>query len=209
MLTRNEIERNKDIMQIFKHFDENQSGQLELKEIVTMLEQNGMKMSKRHTQEFFNVLDADKSGGLTINEFKEFLFREESRDGFRHLMRRVRVEQHKQLLDSKNEEELMNCSFGQYLPFTFEEMLQYMHKLQKRNVILSQINSPAEVKDKADTKRDVQNYVRLFKSYKNIMEDTANQAPSFLRVHKEKQELDMRDKKKVKSIPKEVANKLM
>jgi hypothetical protein len=68
----------------------------------------------------------------------------------------------------------MNCSFGQYLPFTFEEMLQYMHKLQKRNVILSQINSPAEVKDKADTKRDVQNYVRLFKSYKNIMEDTAN-----------------------------------
>jgi Ca2+-binding EF-hand superfamily protein len=51
-----------------------------------------MKMSKRHTQEFFNVLDADKSGGLTINEFKEFLFREESRDGFRHLMRRVRVE---------------------------------------------------------------------------------------------------------------------
>ena len=76
-------------------------------------------------------------------------------------------------------------------------------------MILSQINSPAEVKDKADTKRDVQNYVRLFKSYKNIMEDTANQAPSFLRVHKEKQELDMRDKKKVKSIPKEVANKLM
>lgn len=43
--------------------------------------------------------------------------------GFRQLMRRVRVEQHKQLLDSRNEEELMNCSFGQYLPFTFEEML--------------------------------------------------------------------------------------
>lgn len=112
MLTRNEIERNKDIMQIFKHFDENQSGQLELKEIVHMLEENGMKMSKRHTQEFFNVLDADRSGGLTIAEFKEFLFREECRDGFRNLMRRVRVEQHKQLLDSRNEEELMTCSFG-------------------------------------------------------------------------------------------------
>ena len=81
MLTRNEIERNKDIMQIFKHFDENQSGQLELKEIVHMLEDNGMKMSKKHTQEFFNVLDADRSGGLTIAEFKEFLFKEECRDG--------------------------------------------------------------------------------------------------------------------------------
>lgn len=124
MLTRNEIERNKDIIQIFKHFDENQSGQLELKEIVQMLEQNGMKMSKQHTSEFFDVLDADKSGGLSIQEFKEFLFSEECRDskcehcvtffkiGFRNLMRRVRIEQHKLLLDSKNEEELMDCSFG-------------------------------------------------------------------------------------------------
>lgn len=45
-----------------------------------MLEQNGMKMSKEHTLEFFEVLDADKSGGLSINEFKEFLFSEECRD---------------------------------------------------------------------------------------------------------------------------------
>ena len=44
-----------------------------------------MKMSKEHTLEFFEVLDADKSGGLSIGEFKDFLFSEECRDGNLHL----------------------------------------------------------------------------------------------------------------------------
>jgi Ca2+-binding EF-hand superfamily protein len=44
-----------------------------------MLEINGMKLNKRHAQEFFDVLDADKSGGLSINEFKDFLFSEDCR----------------------------------------------------------------------------------------------------------------------------------
>lgn len=45
-----------------------------------MLEVNGMKMNKKHAQQFFDVLDADKSGGLTISEFKDFLFSEVCRD---------------------------------------------------------------------------------------------------------------------------------
>jgi Ca2+-binding EF-hand superfamily protein len=45
-----------------------------------MLEVNGMKMNKKHAQEFFDVLDADKSGGLSISEFKDFLFSEVCRD---------------------------------------------------------------------------------------------------------------------------------
>jgi len=40
------------------------------------------------------------------------------------------------LIDSKNEDEVLNCSYGEYLPYTFEEMLQYIHKLSKRNAIL-------------------------------------------------------------------------
>jgi len=45
-----------------------------------MFEKNGMRMSKEHILEFFRVLDADKSGGLSIGEFKEFLFSEKCRD---------------------------------------------------------------------------------------------------------------------------------
>ena len=79
LLSFSEISRNKDIIKIFENFDEDRSGQLELKEIVQMLEVNGMKLNKRHAQEFFDVLDADKSGGLSINEFKDFLFSEDCR----------------------------------------------------------------------------------------------------------------------------------
>jgi Ca2+-binding EF-hand superfamily protein len=86
LLSSNEIERNRDIMQIFEHFDDDKSGQLEVNEVIGMLEENGMKMSKKHALEFFDVLDADKSGGLTINEFKEFLFSEDCRESkFRSL----------------------------------------------------------------------------------------------------------------------------
>lgn len=45
-----------------------------------MLDVNGMKMSKKHTLEFFDILDADKSGGLSIGEFKDFLFSEDSKE---------------------------------------------------------------------------------------------------------------------------------
>ncbi len=80
LLSITEIQRNKDIMQIFQHFDDDLSGQLELNEVIEMLKVNGMKMSKKHTLEFFDILDADKSGGLSVSEFKEFLFSEDCRE---------------------------------------------------------------------------------------------------------------------------------
>jgi Ca2+-binding EF-hand superfamily protein len=64
-----------------------------LREIIDMLDANGMKMNKKHAQEFFDVLDADKSGGLSIAEFKDFLFSEDCKIKFRTLMRRLREEQ--------------------------------------------------------------------------------------------------------------------
>ena len=155
-----------------------------------MLEENGMKMSKKHALEFFDVLDADKSGVLTINEFKEFLFSEDCRESkfsyfnpveFRKLMRRVRAEQHRMLIGSETEKELMDCSFGQYLPFTFEEMLQYIHKLSRRNLIMSRIKSPLSAKDKEETRQNIVNYVRLFKAYKYLVGESASDAPTFLK----------------------------
>ena len=199
LLSSNEIERNKDIMQIFEHFDEDKSGQLEVNEVIGMLEENGMKMSKKHALEFFDVLDADKSGGLTINEFKEFLFSEDCRESklwdfnpveFRKLMRRVRAEQHRMLIGSETEKDLMDCSFGQYLPFTFEEMLQYIHKLSRRNLIMSRIKSPLSAKDKEETRQNIVNYVRLFKAYKYLVGESASDAPTFLKFsqqHKNEQ----------------------
>lgn len=49
-----------------------------------------MKMNQKHAQQFFEVVDADKSGGLSIGEFKDFLFSEDCKTKFRILMRRIR-----------------------------------------------------------------------------------------------------------------------
>ena len=92
------------------------------------------------------------------------------------------------LIDAKNEYELNESSFGQYLPFTFEEMLQYIHKLSRRNGIIGHISDPTspQKKSKDDIVQDIYNYVRLFKSYKHIVQDSANEPPTFIKVANEK-----------------------
>lgn len=86
------------------------------------------------------------------------------------------------LLGSETEKDLMDCSFGSYLPFTFEEMLQYMHKLSRRNIIMRRIKDPLSVKDKEETRQNIVNYVRLFKAYKYLIGDSATDPPTFLKV---------------------------
>ena len=105
-------------------------------------------------------------------------------------MRMVRGEQHRLLLASETEQQLMDCSYGQYLPFTFEEMLQYMHKLSRRNLIMSKIKSPLVAKDKEETRQDIVNYVRLFKAYKYIVDNSSGDKPIFLKTPNEDQSLN-------------------
>jgi hypothetical protein len=102
-------------------------------------------------------------------------------------MRKVRTEQHRMLIGSETEKELMDCSFGQYLPFTFEEMLQYIHKLSRRNIIMSRIKGPLSAKDKEETRQNIVNYVRLFKAYKYLVGDSATNAPTFLKFSKQQE----------------------
>jgi hypothetical protein len=92
------------------------------------------------------------------------------------------------LIDAKNEQEMQESSYGQYLPFTFEEMLQYMHKLSRRNGIISHISDPmsSQRRSKDDIMEDVLNYLRLFKAYKHMISDSANDPPTFIKVANEK-----------------------
>ncbi len=92
------------------------------------------------------------------------------------------------LIDAKNEHELNESSYGQYLPFTFEEMLQYMHKLSRRNGIIGHISDPmsSQKKSKNEIMQDVVNYLRLFKAYKQIVSDSASDPPTFIKIANEK-----------------------
>jgi hypothetical protein len=105
------------------------------------------------------------------------------------------------LIDAKNEEELMESSYGQYLPFTFEEMLQYMHKLSHRNHIISLISDPmsSQKRTREEIMKDVVNYVRLFKAYKHLVSDSANEPPTFIKVAKEKTKAKSKQRPPLKS----------
>ena len=60
------MRRNKDILQIFKKFDEDGSGSLEMEEISKLFTSNGIYLGKKNTKKFFALLDNDNSGSLTI-----------------------------------------------------------------------------------------------------------------------------------------------
>lgn len=65
-----------------------------------------------------------------------------------------------------------------------------MHKLSKRNAILSKIKTPLTAKGKEETKQDIINYIKLFKAYKYFIDDTANQPPTFLKIVKQAKHLN-------------------
>ncbi len=122
-------------MQIFKKFDEDRSGLLEMDELSTMFKQNGLELGKKNTKDFFELIDADHSGSLSLSEFKQFLFDEDSKKSFREIMRNVRHDIKADKLPSGEldiSSEFTNLKH-KYLPYSFEEMLQFLHNLTKRN----------------------------------------------------------------------------
>eukprot|EP00347_Sterkiella_histriomuscorum_P002242 403368927 len=169
-----EAKRNKDIQQIFKRFDEDQSGLLELDEINQLFISNGINLGKTNTKEFFKLLDADNSGSLSVQEFKEFLFNDKCKDQFRQIMRNVRKDLQQQIIKAKTAEDLLDCTYGSYLPFAFEDMLQHLHKLSKRRQILDQISDPEIVNQKEIAKKDLNQFLRLFREYRGRIEDEGN-----------------------------------
>ncbi|CDW72748.1 ef hand family protein [Stylonychia lemnae] len=180
--TMNEVKRNKDIQQIFKRFDEDQSGLLELDEINQLFLTNGIKLGKNNTKEFFKLLDADNSGSLSVQEFKEFLFNDKCKDQFRNIMRNVRKDLQNEIVKAKTADDLIDCTYGQYLPFAFEDMLQHLHKLSKRKQILDQISDPIKVNQKEIARKDMNNFLRLFKEYQGRIEDGGNSQPNYLKL---------------------------
>ena len=101
-------------------------------------------------------------------------------------MRNVRRDLHRELLQTNTEQQLMDCSYGSYLPFAFDAMLQHLHKLSKRQQILRSISDPKEVAVREVAKKDALNFVKLFKEYQGRVDDSGTTHPTFLRLRMNK-----------------------
>ena len=58
---------------LFRLFDYDNSGTIEASELHRMFEENGIFIDGADLLDIFNIVDEDKSGTLTLEEFQKFL----------------------------------------------------------------------------------------------------------------------------------------
>lgn len=89
-----------------------------------------IKLNLDELQIFFDKLDADGTGTLDLQEFKDFQYNTEAKDGFRHLIKRMR--------EKYTDVDGNFLSSGQ-LPYEFCIMLEYLSNKMTRDTIYSRI----------------------------------------------------------------------
>jgi Ca2+-binding EF-hand superfamily protein len=95
-----------------------------------MFKTNGILLSKQELLKIFSVVDYNGTGMLTENDFKKFILSNQSKFKFRHIMREVREKSRK----SSNLED-----FQEYIPLTFDAMLNYLYTKSERDNIRRKI----------------------------------------------------------------------
>merc|ERR1712217_770376 len=64
----------KDIPKLFKMFDHNKDGELDIAEFRDMVQEMGLGLKKSRVVELFELFDDDGSGGVDAKEFVKTLF---------------------------------------------------------------------------------------------------------------------------------------
>ncbi len=77
---------------VFKKFDADGSGSIELNELYLMFLQFGVRVKKSELRQLFNIVDTDHSGALSVKEFKEFSSNPMANKVFRKIITREREE---------------------------------------------------------------------------------------------------------------------
>lgn len=113
---------------MFHKFDINNSGQIEINELYKMFLANGMQIGKHELKKLFQIADSDKSGAISITEFKKISENPIANELFRTWIKKLR----KPLTS--------NMSFGQFLPFNLNRLLDHLSTQSKRDYLMEKID---------------------------------------------------------------------
>ncbi len=80
MLTDEELRQTLAIETLFIRFDSDQSGTLEMDELLQMFKSNHINVSRKIIKELFHFADADNSGTISLEEFKALLSNQKALD---------------------------------------------------------------------------------------------------------------------------------
>jgi len=89
-MTRAQKLREQELECVFKKFDTDKSGSIELNELFAMFVNFGVSITKDELKELFSIVDTDSSGALSIDEFKKFTSNPMANKVFRRIIMRVR-----------------------------------------------------------------------------------------------------------------------
>lgn len=77
---------------VFQKFDMDNSGTIDLNELYHMFRVNGIDISKDTLKCLFSIVDKDGSGGISLNEFKQFSSDPRANKVFRKIIKKLRSE---------------------------------------------------------------------------------------------------------------------
>ena len=115
--TRQELEQDQEIQDVFAKIDYDLSGKVDVSELRSMFQQNGIEMNREEIEKFFELCQCQSKGYLNYDEFRNLYNNPSADQLFRYFIQRAR-EMNKQLQGEGIE--------SIYLPFNLSRLLEHM-----------------------------------------------------------------------------------
>ena len=121
--TRQELQQDREIKDVFTKIDYDYSGRVDVSELHQMFQSNGIEMSLKEIECFFDLCKTESKGYLNFDEFRA-LYKNPSADQlFRYFIKRARS------MNQELQGEGVKCI---YLPFNLSRLLEHMSLKQRR-----------------------------------------------------------------------------
>lgn len=133
---------------MFHKFDINNSGQIEINELFKMFKANGVQITMNELKKLFSIVDSDKSGAISIQEFKKISQNSVANELFRTWIKKLRKPNRK------------NLSLGYFLPFNLNRLLDHLSTMTKRDNLVDRIDK--HKLDHSHTEANIRNFIKLF-----------------------------------------------
>lgn len=81
LISPTELQKHKDLEDLFRKFDSQRTGAIEVKELHEMLTKNGIMIDKERLNSLFEEVRPRKKGKLNLDEFKNFSLSSKANEG--------------------------------------------------------------------------------------------------------------------------------
>lgn len=161
--TREEIQQDHEIEEVFKKIDIDHSGRIDSKELKYMFLANGIRVSKEEVDTFFEVCKPGTKGSLSFQEFKNLQTNPAADELFRFFIMRAQKE---------NEQNYGKGINNIYMPYNLSRLLEHMTVKQRRETVLQRIEQDRLNPDKVED--TIKNYIKLFIISRGALDSISN-----------------------------------